>query len=230
MSVRFNGSTDTLKRTATSPSTGTNAFTAMVWMKLISDRNDYSTAISIGPTDPNVCIVQTDTDGTSLIAYVGGSTRSTTGALVVGTWAHIAITHAAAGGTYNVYKDAILIATFTDFTALSTALIEFGNDAFSEWADAEFRGGRAWTTDLTILEIAAEMASTTVVKTASLFADWDMANNAAAGTDRNGGAAPLTATNLSDGASDPTIYGGGAVDPFPVIPKRPSSMPTLVTM
>lgn len=230
MSVRFNGSTDTLKRTTSSPSTGSNAFTVMVWVKLISDRNDYSTVISIGPTDPSVCIVQTDTDGTSLIAYVSGSTHSTTGVLVVGTWAHVTITHAAAGGTYTVYLNGVSIGTFADFGALSTVLVEFGNDAFTEWADAEFRGGRAWTAELTALEILSELASTTVVKTASLFADWDMANNAAAGTDRNGGAAPLTAANLSDGASDPTIYSGGGGSTFPPVPRPLTSMSTLITM
>lgn len=181
----------------------------MVWVKAITDRNDYSTVFALGTTDPTVCTVQTDADGTTLTVYAIGTQRLASASLVVGTWAHICITRSA-GGAYTLYKDGASILTFTEGTALVGTCVEFGADSqigFTEWVDGEFRGGRAWTVELTSGEVAAEKASATVVKTANLFADWDMATAAAAGTDRNGSAAPLTAANLSDGASDPSIYG-----------------------
>ena len=69
---------------------------------------------------------------------------------------------------------------------------------------------RIWQTDLTDGELALEKASTVVVKTASLWANYPMTNASTAATDISGNSRDLTASGSpADGNDDPPGQSGG---------------------
>lgn len=226
MSVRVNASGDLIIRSASGPNvTITDAYTFMVWVKVISDRNDYGAVIAIG--DTSAYVIGPGADGLSLIFYNNSSETDSGQDLVVGTWHHIAFTHPAVSGICRVYLDGVEVISNTNFNAITGSKFQFGNDDFTEWMDAEFRGGRSWQAELTITEVNSERASATPVK-AGGWAHWELDNTSTGGDDTTGNARPLTLTNLSNGASDPSIY--APASSFPPVPKPFTSMHTLVAM
>jgi hypothetical protein len=205
MSIRINSGSDSLKRTISCPAIGNNPFTVMVWVKLITNVSAYATIFEVGDTYPESAVLRTGIDGLNLNMFASGMNISGSVPLTLGAWAYVGITRAS-GGAYVLWKDGANIASFGDFGAVTGTTIQFGNNPFNEYIDAEFRGARAWSKALTEEEIALEMASDIVVETDSLFGDWDMEDDASAGVDRSINENHLIAVSISNGESEPSIY------------------------
>lgn len=93
---------------------------------------------------------------------------------VVDQWYHTAIVYDDTAKTIEVYINGYLFDTITgvDFSTTTFAAERLGYDTAggnTDYWNMEFQYYRSWTTKLTATEIRAEMNSTTVVKTASLF-------------------------------------------------------------
>jgi len=224
MSIRIDSSSDVFSRSlwATAGNTTSNPWTIMGWVKLINDRNTNSSVWGLGSGSSDY-VVQTDVDGTTLNFYDGGAYDSETFALTVGTWYHIAVTRNTSSGAMSVYVDGTLRISNSNFNALSGILWTLGADSFTtaEWADAEFCDWRIWQAELTSSEVTTEKGSTTPVK-ASPYVVYRLSSAATAATDTSGNARSATVSGLSDGASEPTIYGGGGATggPFPHFTRR----------
>ena len=111
MSVRFNGTSDTLRATMTALTVSTGSIQVLFWAKLISDLNAESDLVTIGdqvnPTSANRVGLTTDTDGLDLLGWPGGSGPLT---LATGTWYGFVLGRELAT-TYHVYSG-----TTADFT------------------------------------------------------------------------------------------------------------------
>lgn len=205
MSIRFDNESDSLKRIISSPGSGTDPFTVLVWVKLVSNVSNYATLIDVGDTYPESAVLRTGANGLDLNIFSSGMNVSGSDPLVVGVWAYIGLVRDA--GSYIIYKDAVDIGDQADFGPVTGTTIQFGNNPFGEFSDVEMRGARAWTKALTPEQIALEMTSQTAVEMDGLFGDWDMEDDDTAGEDRSGNNNDLIAVGITAGSSDPEIYG-----------------------
>ena len=212
MSIRIDSDTDRAQVAlwATAANTTGNPWTVMGWIKIINDRNTFSSLFSLGSGGTDF-VAQLGADGTTLNFYDGGAYDAETFALSVGTWYHIAMTRANSGGGMAVYVDGTLRISNSNFNALtgSPPTLSLGYDLFGgDWLDGELCDFRVWQSELTVGEIATEKASATPVK-ASPWAYWRLAAAASAATDGSGNGHSLTVSGLADGVTEPTVFAGG---------------------
>lgn len=201
MSIRFDASTDLAKRILTAPTYSAAAITFMCWIKIINDRNDYGTVVFFGGS-PNNMGIQLFSDGTTLMFW-DNTSEFTGSALTVGVWYHITWTKSSSG-VHKVYLNGVLDITTTNNGSVSNAEFSFGNDAITEWVDAELDYPRIWQAELTSTEVVSEYGSATPVKSTP-WAYYDWSSSTGAATDSSGNSRDLTLTTISSGASRPTF-------------------------
>jgi hypothetical protein len=204
MSILFDSGTDRARRTVSAPNYGSSdAYTFMVWFKLISNRGDYSTVFAFGTASPLHMVVQTSSDGLTLVFWNGGAEVGSF-LLTVGVWYHIAYVHDASGNV-TIYVDGVSRITDTGVGSPSGTAIQFGNDeVYNEYANCEMDYPRCWQAALTGTEVNTDKASNVPVK-ASPWAYWDWSSATGAGTDQSGNGRDLALTGITDGSSRPTI-------------------------
>lgn len=167
MAVRFDATGDGLVRTASLPSR--TAFTVMGWFKITTDRNSFSTFVALDENGDGA-LMQTATNGTTLALFTETSATEGT-ALSVGTWYHLALT---GGATYlrcylNGTQD-IQVAQWT----FTPAGLYIGNDSIDEFLDGSCAYAKAWSAELTVAEIQAEMYVGAPRLTTNLYGWWPL--------------------------------------------------------
>ena len=105
-------------------------FTWAGWFRIDSDRNAAGTICCLLTSGGGfIHGLRVDTDGTTLMLRIGGTTYSTSVNLVVGTWYHLAYTRAT--NTFRVYVDGSLVLTQTTSISLTAAGYLQGSDGGS---------------------------------------------------------------------------------------------------
>lgn len=120
MSVRFDASTESYTR-AISLSAITQ-YSISCWLKISVDRNALSAVWGLDNTFASFyAILQTNTDGTTLL-YSDGSANRTLGALTVGTWCHVGISVNGVNGTAVLRRATDTAPTVTTWTNGDTSI------------------------------------------------------------------------------------------------------------
>lgn len=212
MAARSDAATDRVS-VASAPSTST--ITVGGWVKIVNDRNDFSTFMRLYSAGGGTAItIGTKTDGTTPFVFSPlNSTGVAAAGMTVGTWTYIAYTLGAAGAVaiFAGTTPGSLTKTTGTVAANGTAdhLALFGREPAdgTEWLDGSIAYWRIWTAVLSDSEIAAESQSATPVRTSGLWASWAFA--AAALTDGSGNGRNLAAGTTSlTSDTDPTLSTG----------------------
>lgn len=180
MAVRFDTATDRISYTASNPPS-TAAFTITAWAYVSTDTDANATLARLHAATGGTTIATwaTGSDGLSGPNYftTSGSITNATN-FAVGAWRKVAI--AATGTTGKSYVATVGGATEVDSGTIATGQptgITLGGRSVgdsSERFDGRLAYVRVWSAELTQVEIEAEWASTTPVKTANLWADWPL--------------------------------------------------------
>jgi hypothetical protein len=173
--VRFNGSTSWYTRPAFGFPAATD-FTVTFWLKLMGDRNTYSTCVGLRDGSPYAHFGFGSTG--DLLGRDLWSGGSNTGFVVpIGRWIYFANTVTVAGtnglmfwvenemATANGYGQG----TLWNFIG-PTADFYIGNDSFNDYFDGSIAAVKIWSSVLTVEELQAEQFSSNPVRTANLFA------------------------------------------------------------
>jgi hypothetical protein len=194
------------------------ANTLMMWVKLRSDWNGsdgivpfwdaLGNQISTASTPPKISIGR------------GGVWANSTTSVVAGTWFHIAVRRVNAT-TWNVVLNGVNEATNAFDVSGDGASSYCVLAAVANAAGTTITQLRLWTTNLSDAEIAAEKASATLVKTASIYGCWPMATGTDF-SDTSGNGRTLTKDGTPTTGSDdptqgfagPTLYGRLGAVPF----------------
>jgi hypothetical protein len=126
------------------------------------------------------------------ISIVANTTSPAGAAIPNDTWFHFGFTVDGAGTTFKTYVNGSLDLTFSDsIPSVGTTDIMLCDDNFSQIIHGKVAYVRAWTTVLTLAEIAAERTSPSAVKKDSLWGDWPLPgiNDV---TDKSGGGNNMT--------------------------------------
>jgi hypothetical protein len=210
MAVRMDASTDALTRTTGLPSI--TAYTLMMWMQIVVDRNAYSTLFCFGDTSTgnNFWNLSTNADGVTL-AVSNGSVEMLGSAFTAGAagWAHLAHTVSGTGASAGLtYVNGVLAVTSAGNAAITGVNLWVGNNALGEWSNAKYGAIKVYGAALTVGEIKDEMRSYLPVRTANLTSSHPM----------------LLHTDLAQYGATWTANGTLATDQGPPIPwsLRPS--------
>lgn len=215
MAARSDAATDRVSL-ASAPSTAT--LTVGGWVKLASDRNDFSTFMRMYSAGGGTAItVGTKVDGTTPVVFSPlNSTGVAAAGMTVGTWTYIAYTLGAAGAVaiFSGTTPGSLSKATGTVAASGTAdhLAIFGREPAdaTEWLDGSIAYWRIWTAVLSDAEIAAESQSATPIRTSGLWANWAFA--AAALTDTVAGRNLTAGTTALTSDTDPALGGGSFTD------------------
>lgn len=142
------------------------------------------------------------------------TTATTSGAtvLTVGQYYHLAAVSIPGSSTIDLYINGVFEVTHSQTigsrAAPGTAMMLVG----ARWLVSQPLNGRMadwriWTTNLTAPELVTEKGSATAVKTASLWADYQMPSDATRDDDFSGNARDLTTHGSIADEADP-VYGG----------------------
>lgn len=166
MGLTFSGSTTNYAQTAISFSAGKG--TVMGWVRLASDRNDYSTFFQTNAIDNAQFVCQTNSTGTELSVYIYNSSNTGSG-LTVGAWYHVAMTWD--GSTARVYLNGTLNASVSA-TGSTWNEVELGRSYWGEPLDGNIAHIKAWDATLSQAEIAAEKDVIAAVRGSNLIGEW----------------------------------------------------------
>lgn len=157
-------------------SLGTQAnLTVCAWVKIVTDRNDYSTIFSVDNGTGDNWLMQTDADGTTLSFVGDATTQQGIGSMTVGTWYFIALATAGASGTIY-YRTAatqtMSTVAVTGVTASVNAVnFRIGDSPWTaEWWNGCINSVKAWTAQLSAAEVANEAQQYVPLRTANLVA------------------------------------------------------------
>src|SRR3990167_4113455 len=162
MAIRYNASGESHSRTTNLPAV--SAATLMGWFKITTDRNAFSTFLTLEDAGSFGNLLQTATDGTTLIIYSAESSTSGS-SLTVGTWYNLALT--IGGGTCLAYVNGVLDITRNAVTASPTTM-RVGNDNIDEWLNGVAAAVKIYHAALSAAEIANEMRCYVPPRTANL--------------------------------------------------------------
>lgn len=141
----------------------------MGWFRIVVDTNNFATFFSFGDGAGNDYILQTDADGTTLIAFTPGFAPITGSALPVGQWFHLTFRNQGAGATdMEAFLDGISDIVTTSSAAPTSSLWEIGQDPFDEPLNGNCADVKIWDDALSDAEILAEVNSWTPVRWDSL--------------------------------------------------------------
>lgn len=168
MGVRFDASGDSLSRTSGLPNM--NSFTLMAWVRIVTDRNDYSGFFYINDGIGNHFYLGTQANGTTLITYNTTADSSNGTNLSVGTWYHVAMVCDGTGaGNLRAYLDGVLDVTHASSGSSAAATqLRAGNSAFSEFLNGRMAAIKTYSAVLTAAEIANEARQILPIRTANL--------------------------------------------------------------
>ena len=175
-------------RTATVPNAA-SPYAWCSWVRLDSDRNAAG-AICALTTSGGVWIhgLRVDTDGTTLLLRVGGSTYSTGVSLTVGQWYHLAYTRS--GNTFRVYVDGSEVLSQTTANSSTAAAYIQGSDG-GAYVNASYADTLVANAAYDQSDVQAEMAAPlgSWANAAAPWAFWPLASDA---SDASGNSRPLT--------------------------------------
>ena len=186
--------------------------TWMAWVKPPASwaGTTYPTAVRLTSDAQTVRII-TKLTGSKATLDVGNTyADSTTNVATSGPWVHLCIRRTAANAHDFLVNGAVEAtnAMSSTMTLFSTLYIGGIGNTDNDWL-GDITQVRAWSTNLSDGEIAAEMASATHIKTASVFGVWPLANGTDA-SDVSGNNKTLTLNGTTTtGADDPEQGGGG---------------------
>lgn len=197
MAVRFDAATDKVSYTGGVPNPS-SGFTFTAWVYNAVDLNANATYARLWTGGSTTATFATGVDGTSGPSYFtgGGSISATTGT-PVGQWRKIAFTCTGTSGkVYAATPGGVteVVSGTVSGTASPTSITLGGRSTTddSEWWNGRIANARLWSAVLTQAEIEAEWAADTAVRTAGLWADWQVPT-AADLTDHSGNGRHLVA-------------------------------------
>lgn len=151
MAQTFNGTATNYTQKAIAFSAGKG--TLMAWVRIATDRNDYSTFFQTNNTDNQQFVVQTGADGTTLSCYIYNA--SVTGSnLTAGQWYHLAVTWD--GTSARVYVNGVLDITNTA-TGSTWNEVCLGKSWWGEPLNGNIADVMAWDDTLSAAQIQQQM-------------------------------------------------------------------------
>ncbi len=217
MTARFSEASDRVSFTAEAPPAPGNGLTFVCWVRLHSDRNDFSTLMRLfgASTTLTLCTVA---DGVTPAAVSVGNTngvRAGAAVLTVGDWYRVAVTVTGTTGTLYVAsgQDGPVISGTGNVSGGSTTPtgLALGGRApadATQWLDGDLAYARVWSAVLSQAEIEDEWKVASPQRTSGLWASW-----------------PLTADLTDDFGPRDLVAGSTAVD-FLVNDEPPLGGPT----
>jgi hypothetical protein len=227
VAVRFTADGQDYTRTL-SPTVGA-AFTVLTWVKIVSDRDYYTTAWCLDTgTQGTAVALQTALDGVSMRMVSGdGDSRDVT-TMTVGTWYCFATVRTATGGAagtvytrYGTDPAAMSQYTFTGFFGQWSDQATFGTLRIAEsiwggeWLNGSIAFTKLYTRALTNAEITTELSYYNPVSTTGLHGAWSFWDGPST-TDLSGNGRTLTGgtgTSSDTGPSGIQQSSGGGGTP-----------------
>jgi len=220
-SVIVNASSDVIARTANLPSF--TAFTIGGWFKRTTDRDSYENYIGFIRTGSFLMSVQNRPSGDGNWIGInddqGGGANYGSGEPAITTWFYIALTNNGTNAKLYWYNTSfalvgsVLSIGSNSFTGTTSEVNVLRESLYSTWANARCAQVRVWDAVLSQSEIAAECASSTIVRTSNI----NTAFEDDPATDVSGNSRPWTTSGITVDASDyPPNYAGGAttINPY----------------
>lgn len=207
MSVRFDSSTDTLRRALSGfGNIGTTGFTACWFVRVRADRNTFSCPFAIDNGTAYI-LIETEDDGLNM--YLMGSTGTILlGATTIDTWYFQALTYDNASFADAYQAEATATGALPAAVNLVTnnftpnQYFVSGSHFGGEWLDGNVCGLRIWRNRLTPAELEAERRQIAPVRTADLYAFYPLLDSTTRLSDLSGNGNALT--NLSGTPSPST--------------------------
>jgi hypothetical protein len=196
VAVRFTADGQDLTRSLSLGSL--SAFTMACWAKISTDRNSFTTIINVDGGS-NEWVVQTTSDGTTLLATDGNTTTTPNIALTAGVWYYIALTMSS--GTATLYVRAHNASSFTTGTGtftspISVTTLRLGESVYTaEWLNGCIAAVKIWSAALTAAELGNEMWTYVPHRTTSLAAWYPLLR--AETTDLSGNGRTLSGSGFS---------------------------------
>ena len=205
MALTFNGNASNyaLKAITFSADKGT----VMAWVRIATDRNDYSTFFQTNNVDNAQFVCQTNGTGTDLSVYIYDSSN-TGSSLTAGTWYHIAMTWD--GSTARVYLNGTLNASVSA-TGSDWNEIRLGTSYWGEPLNGNIAHAKAWDAVLNSTEIGAERYSIAAVRTSNLKGEWKTPEDSNRAVDSSGNSNNLTLNGTVTDYTNPLREGAAAV-------------------
>lgn len=201
MAVRFDGASDSLTRTRLA-----GAKTAMGWFRIAVDRNDYSAFFDLGEN----AIVCTDSDGTTLIGFLGYDFAYGSTALTVGTWYHVAVTiDSDTNPTMIVYVNGAQAGSATQAYTLTGTTMYVGSNRYGEWLNGSAAHVKLWSAVLTAAEVQQEMHTVVPARSDNLVG-WYPLDTHTDVSDWSGNGNNWTANGTLATEDNPPVTWGGA--------------------
>jgi hypothetical protein len=184
VAVRFTADGQDYTRTL-SPTVGA-AFTVLTWVKIVSDRDYYTTAWCLDSNSQSTAVaLQTSLDGVTMRMVSGdGDSRDVT-TMTVGAWYCFATVRTATGGAagtvytrYGTDPAAMSQYTFTGFFGQWSDQATFGTLRIAEsiwggeWLNGSIAFTKLYTRALSNAEITSELSYYNPVSTTGLYGAW----------------------------------------------------------
>lgn len=201
MATRFALNTD--KCTSTWTLGSQSALSASCWLRIVTDRNTYSTPWVIdNGAETSILGWQTDSDGTTLRPFTQTGLITGQIPLTVGTWYWVGMSMSGAAGTWwwktpTTTAASVFIDSGQTTTTMSRLVV--GGAPWGEWWNGDLMALKLWPgVALTDAEVLQEQWTIRPVRTAGLGA-WH----------------PLTSPDLADYSGNArTLTGGGTLPVF----------------
>lgn len=208
MAVRFDADGEDYTRTTGLPSATT--FTWTFWFAIDTDRNTFSTPVSVDAGTGSYVYLQTDNDGTTLKLWDSNGVQITIQNLTVGTWYFIAVSRNGTGANTSIYHAAATEAALTAQTgetvdvSFTATNLRIGASPFSnEWLNGRIAALKIWSgAALTQAEIENERFQYLPHRTANLHAFYPfLEGGAVAGAQQDFSGAGNTLTGGTNSAT-----------------------------
>lgn len=213
MSATFIGGTSYYSRSGSLVGSGSANYTVAMWVKVTTDRNNYSCMFGVDDAGSNYVFIGNTSDGTTFVPDSLASGGINTGvSMTTGTWYYVALTYDATGTPGKAYIAAegggsLALTGPHAFTALAGTLTSYiGNNGFNDGLTGEIAYLRVWAAALTSTELEDERVSPTVVRTSNLTAHYKF--DSASTTDDSGNGNTLTATGTPGSGTSPSLGSG----------------------
>lgn len=205
MSIRFDSATDTMIRSTGLP---TIPLTAMCWVYISVDTNNYQTIIRVGGASDSSYIMGTLTDGTTFNLWNGSADFNVGSSLGVGEWHHVAVVIAGTGTDQLLgYLDGALNITTAGDNAVDQLVIGNLSSGEGEPLNGRVAAIKIWSAALSQPEIALEMAQFPPVRLTNINTYTDGIDAANASVNAYGDSWTVSGALTTE--SDPPISLGG---------------------
>jgi hypothetical protein len=185
------------------------AHTVCGWFKISTDRNDYSTLWSLDNGTGDMELIQTDSDGTTLGAYLDYDAGNIV-AMTAGVWYFVAVVAATTGNTRTAYykvegANALTSVSLGTGSSTNVATLRIGESPFgAEYLNGCAAAVKMWSgQSLTQAELELESNQYQPVRTANLTFYYPFVN--AGTTDYSGNAQTLSGGSGTATEAGPSI-------------------------